>query len=86
VGIAVQIDGNLMKEFIGRYGVSLGSSLLIFYENWRQFGEDVAKADVPRATFYRYRAQLYKDGYLTDDDIFTKRHRWIRVERISDGE
>ena len=75
----VVIDDSLLKMFQAKYGTLMGLKLVVFYLNWKRGGEIMAKACVPKRTFYHYRRMLYQDGFLTDEDINSSGHaRWVK--------
>jgi hypothetical protein len=60
----VVIDDNIYKEFYNRYGVATANSLIVFYEQCRQFGDEFLRQWYDSRTYYRYRNILVRDGYL----------------------
>lgn len=73
------IDDSLLEIFQAKYGTLMGLKLVFFYLNWSRGGEIVAKASVRERTFYHYRQILYRDGFLTDEDIKSSENaRWVK--------
>ena len=66
-----------------------GLNMLFFHQTWKQMGEEVAKLSVPERTFYYYRDILYRDGYLTDEDLglgSKEKKRWIKRKTSTSGD
>lgn len=75
----VHMEEGLLQSFQGKYGRSMGLRLLVFYLDWKSEGELAARAGVTERTYYNYRRILYRDGFLTDDDIKSVGNaRWVK--------
>jgi len=76
----VIIERSLVEEFLNRYGIPLGFSLLVFYKLWKEEGPEIARLMVPESTFYKYRKILFEDGWITLEEIRQSEpgRRWIR--------
>lgn len=60
----VEINDAIYKEFCQRYGVASANTLILFYEQCRQYGDEWLRQWYDLRTYYRYRNVLVKDGYL----------------------
>lgn len=60
----VVINDTLYNEFAHRYGVTNANSLIIFYQQCKNFGDKFLRLWYNERTYYRYRHTLVRDGYL----------------------
>lgn len=60
----VEINDALYKEFCQQYGVATANTLILFYEQCRQYGDGWLRQWYDSRTYYRYRNILVGDGYL----------------------
>lgn len=58
------IDDNIYQLFKSKYGIQVASSLIIFFEIWRQQSELMAMQSFPQRTSYYYRDMLLELGLL----------------------
>lgn len=72
------IEHDLMERFKAKYGRTKGLTLVVFYLNWKSGGEVKAKGELSLRSFYNYRKILYRDHFLSDDDIQSGgKVRWV---------
>jgi hypothetical protein len=62
------IDETLYHEFRMRYG-TVAAELIIFYTQKKLYDDSFLRSWYPRATYYRYRHILVRDGYLSLDEF-----------------
>jgi hypothetical protein len=56
------VDGELHKLMRSRYGLSAGTALFMFFEEWRNYGHDYVVQTYNQRTFYYYLDRLVEMG------------------------
>jgi len=62
--LKVYVDGNIASVLRAKYGISLGTGLFLFFEEWRNYGQDHVMQVYPQRTYYKYLGILIKEGYI----------------------
>jgi len=61
------IDGILLNKFRERFGNYAGKNIALFFEEWRNYGQDWIMERYPERTFYYYISKLEKAGLMVKE-------------------
>ena len=52
--LKMYVDWNISELLRAKYGNNMGISVFMFFEQWRNFGEDYVRQAYPERTYYKY--------------------------------
>jgi len=56
------VDANIAKKLRDMYGYTIGSSVFLFFEEWRNLGQQYVRQNYPERTYYNYIDRLMAVG------------------------
>lgn len=63
--LKVYVDGNIANVLRAKYGTNLGTCLFLFFEEWRNYGQEYVMQLYPQRTYYKYLGILIEEGFVT---------------------